>query len=81
MITTPPTLTATEKHPSIDAFLEKLVGGNNRVASITTRKCVACSGPASEFKDLLSIREYSISGLCQACQDKVFDAPNNEENE
>lgn len=25
-----------------------------------------------EFKDALSRKEYSISGLCQACQDKVF---------
>ena len=27
---------------------------------------------ASEFRDGNSIREYSISGMCQHCQDKVF---------
>lgn len=26
----------------------------------------------NEFRDELSIKEYHISGLCQACQDKVF---------
>lgn len=26
----------------------------------------------SEFKDELSRKEFSISGLCQACQDRVF---------
>lgn len=27
---------------------------------------------SSPFKDALSKKEYSISGLCQDCQDKVF---------
>jgi len=27
---------------------------------------------ATEFKDELSKKEYKISGLCQECQDKVF---------
>jgi len=25
-----------------------------------------------DFKDQLSIKEYSISGLCQKCQDDTF---------
>ena len=28
-----------------------------------------------EFKDLLSFKEYKISGLCQKCQDEVFEGP------
>ncbi len=28
----------------------------------------------SEFKDKLSRKEYTISGLCQKCQDSVFGA-------
>lgn len=35
--------------------------------------CVDCrKSVAGSFKDDLSIKEYSISGLCQECQDKVF---------
>jgi len=29
---------------------------------------------SSLFRDALSKKEYSISGLCQDCQDKVFEA-------
>lgn len=33
--------------------------------------CVFGCGPVS-FRDALSKKEYSISGMCQQCQDKVF---------
>ena len=29
-------------------------------------------GQVFQFRDLLSAREYAISGMCQACQDGVF---------
>ena len=32
-------------------------------------------GPAFLFKDYESAKEYKISGMCQSCQDGVFDAP------
>lgn len=35
--------------------------------------------PEKEFKDELSKREFKISGLCQACQDKVFTEPEYDE--
>lgn len=47
--------------------------GRKRHNSIVADICVSCGGPATEFKDELSRREYSISGLCQKCQDEVFD--------
>ena len=43
--------------------------------------CVSCKGPATEFKNELSRREYRLSCLCQACQDKVFTPPKEEEEE
>lgn len=36
------------------------------------KRCVMCGGPATEFKDALSKKEYGISGLCQKCQDDIF---------
>jgi len=28
--------------------------------------------PRTEFRDPLSVKEFTISGLCQKCQDSVF---------
>lgn len=34
--------------------------------------CAGCGARISIFKDLESIREAEISGLCQECQDDIF---------
>ena len=47
--------------------------GRTRKSSILRDVCVACGKPATEFKDELSKKEYTISGMCQACQDGIFD--------
>ena len=39
---------------------------------ITADLCAVCAQPATEFTDELSRKEYTISGMCQACQDGVF---------
>lgn len=40
------------------------------------RRCViapvGCGKPITKFNDELSEKEYGISGLCQACQDRIF---------
>ena len=41
---------------------------------MANKRCVICGGPATEFRDALSRKEYGISGMCQKCQDKVFGA-------
>lgn len=33
---------------------------------------IGCGGPADEFDDELSRKEFAISGLCQGCQDAIF---------
>jgi len=35
--------------------------------------CKYCGKPLTGFNDLTSIQENHISGLCQFCQDTVFD--------
>ena len=39
-------------------------------------RCPLCKEPISvdEFKDACSVREFSISGMCQKCQDHTFRA-------
>ncbi len=41
---------------------------------ITNFKCPMCRANIieGEFRDTLSKKEYSISGMCQKCQDKTF---------
>ena len=61
--------TPSDKSQGMTDFLEQTFG---RSSAITTDTCAFCGGEASEFRDALSEKEYTISGLCQDCQDKVF---------
>lgn len=38
--------------------------------------CPCCHGPIEDydFRDEMSRKEFSISGMCQTCQDKTFRA-------
>lgn len=46
----------------------------DREQDINKNQCVFCKKQfnKTEFRDLLSLKEFKISGLCQECQDKVF---------
>ena len=46
----------------------------NRTESITNLKGTngECADPNMHFKNEISMREYTLSGLCQNCQDDVF---------
>lgn len=64
-----------EKSEQMNRTLDSLstrMFGRNRTGSIKSNVCVTCGGPATEFKDELSKREYTISGMCQRCQDSTF---------
>lgn len=61
----------TPKHPSIDALITNIFGVD-RQQMIRANRCVTCGNSAGEFSDPLSEKEYTISGLCQKCQDEVF---------
>jgi hypothetical protein len=67
----------TPKAPAIAALLSAMCGIDHN-ATIEADRCKICDGKAVKFKTDLSRREYAISGMCQACQDKVFD-PNIQE--
>jgi len=57
---------------SLDTF------GRSRTLAMAGRQCVACGKSADKFRDELSAREYTISGMCQVCQDSVFNIPDEE---
>jgi hypothetical protein len=50
-------------------FLEAAIG---RTTAIEGNTCTFCRKEAVEFEDDLSRKEYTISGLCQSCQNEVF---------
>tara|TARA_R100001086_G_C11773367_1_gene241518 strand:- start:501 stop:713 length:213 start_codon:yes stop_codon:yes gene_type:complete len=66
---------ATIKDPRLDKMLTN-VFGIDRKGSITNNTCVSCKGEALVFTDDISQKEYTISGLCQSCQDQVFGGSN-----
>lgn len=55
---------------------KKIIGQifSEALESIKHSKCPTCKNEIvmSDFKDDLSIKEYGISGMCQACQDGFF---------
>lgn len=60
----------TQKSPEVEALLEQLApyGRGGQVCAICGSDKVA----ATDFRDELSRREWSISLMCQKCQDEVF---------
>jgi hypothetical protein len=65
---------ATYKDSKIDNFLFSMFG-RDRTATVAAGECVTCESKgniASSFMDDLSKKEYSISGMCQSCQDDFF---------
>lgn len=61
----------TSKNKSIRDFQSALMGVDV-VESIRANRCVSCQGPAIEFRDENSRKDFPITGLCQACQDGVY---------
>jgi len=67
----------TDKSPNIERFLKAIINVDRRRA-VHEGFCTICGGEALEFKDALSEKEFSISGMCQKCQDKVLCEPEEE---
>lgn len=71
--------TPTDKDTGIDNLLKSVLGisllgeENPRRNAIENAVCVFCHEPATTFKDALSEKEFTISGICQICQDELFD--------
>lgn len=52
-----------------DEERDKFMSGSSSVICPT---CDKAFDPRSEFRDELSAKEFTISGMCQDCQDDVF---------
>ena len=62
----------TLKAKPIDQFISSTFDVN-RVKVIKADLCSSCGKAALEFTSERSLNEYSISGMCQSCQDEFFD--------
>jgi hypothetical protein len=74
---TKPAWKAQNIRDALDDMTEALYG-KRAGETIKQDICVACGKPAVEFRDEISRREFTISGLCQSCQDDVFCLPEDE---
>ncbi len=52
----------------------RAAGFGKEVNLVESGKCPFCGKKINfkDFKDLLTAREFKISGICQECQDKTF---------
>ncbi len=64
---------------ALDNLTESMFG-RKRTTSIEGDICATCGAkaPPESFTDALSKKEYTISGMCQKCQDGVFKEPDEE---
>jgi len=62
---------ATFKSKEIEQVLTA-VFRRSRIQSVKDKTCVSCDATDVSFTDELSVIEYSISGMCQTCQDSTF---------
>ena len=66
---------ATNKAPAIEAFLSSLIDSPlTREETIEQGLCATCGHDVldTSFRDELSFKEFTISGMCQKCQDDIF---------
>lgn len=60
-----------KKSEAVESLLSSITG-RSRIDCIRQNICTTCGKEAVSFRDSISRKEYLISGMCQACQDKVF---------
>jgi len=66
-----------ERSKGLQEFLDKFAKkqfGISQTKAKEEQVCVFCKGKIdlSDFRDILSVKEFEISGLCQKCQDETF---------
>ena len=67
-----PTKKSSGIEAKLQAFGEAAGMKRDRHVAIRTNQCVSCDSEAVSFKDEISRKEYTISGMCQTCQDSFF---------
>ena len=64
-----------DKHPAIKFLIDQnatAIYGRPTSGALALGICVSCAEDASSFHSEIAKREYKISGLCERCQDEIF---------
>jgi hypothetical protein len=64
----------TMKSKPIEAFMESIAGRKREAGHCVMEDRFPDQEHSLDFRTPLDRKEYSISGLCQTCQDEVFGA-------
>ena len=71
-----PSIKSDTMNGEIDALSQIIWNGKDRRGCIEEGICLTCEDAhgikATSFRDDISRKEYSISAMCQSCQDDVF---------
>lgn len=60
-------------HPLLEVLKQEIANSQSRPVS-KPGECPLCGAkPPFKFKDELSVKEFGITGVCQPCQDKLYD--------
>ena len=57
------------KNKEVKQFLDDTLG---RTEKIKSSLCVTCNATDVRFRNEISRKEYTLSGMCQKCQDDFF---------
>ena len=58
--------------PDVREMAGLMLDGKSPTQCQKDRVCIACDKPAIQFMDLISLKEYTISTMCQTCQNDTF---------
>ena len=64
-----------DKHPAIKVMIDQsstALFGRPTSGALALGICVSCGEEASFFHSVIAKAEYAISGLCERCQDEIF---------
>jgi|TARA_Y100000034_G_C6807513_1_gene362695 DNA-directed RNA polymerase subunit RPC12/RpoP len=66
-----------DKSEGVKTFVKSLALNPDAFDTTTKDSCATCGDEVNrnDFTDDLALKEYTISLMCQTCQDKVFGKP------
>ena len=66
-------MTKSKEMRELRETMSQLLFDRSHDAHQSANLCTTCGGVADKFTDDLSRKEYSLSGMCQVCQDGFFE--------
>lgn len=70
-----PKVKINEQLIELTKFMNEIMGGDLDIDIVRLQcgLCPQCGNDIDGFRDMFSLKEFEVSGLCQECQDRIFD--------